>query len=76
MQEYSYVLMKLDPRIILQLFLNFSDFERQYSYKLYSYKRVYARLECTLGWSVHEAVAIIHTIVIDRSLIRIMFNGH
>ena len=39
----SYVLMKLEPRIILRLFLNFSDFEPQYSYELYSYKkRVYS----------------------------------
>ena len=41
-QESSYVLMKNEPRIILKLFLDFSDFELQYSYKFYSYKkRVY-----------------------------------
>ena len=31
--------MKLEPRILLQLFLNFSDFEPQYSCKLYFYKK-------------------------------------
>ena len=31
--------MKLEARIILKLFLNFSDFEPQYSYKLHSYKK-------------------------------------
>ena len=33
------VLMKLEPRIILKLFLNFSDSEPLHSYKLYFYKR-------------------------------------
>ena len=31
--------MKLEPFIILKLFLNFSDSEPLYSYKLYSYKK-------------------------------------
>ena len=31
--------MKLEPRIILNLLLNFSDFDPRYSYKLYSYKK-------------------------------------
>ena len=31
--------MKLEPHIILKLFLTFSDYEPQYSYKLYSYKQ-------------------------------------
>ena len=35
--------MRLEPRIILNLFLNFSDFEPHYCYKLYSYKK-----ECTV----------------------------
>ena len=39
MQETSYVLMKLEPRIILKLFLNFSDVEPQYSYKIFSRKK-------------------------------------
>ena len=30
--------MKLEPCIILNLFLNYSDSESYYSYKLYSYK--------------------------------------
>ena len=32
--------MKLEPCIIIKLFLNFSDSEPQYSYKLYSNKKV------------------------------------
>ena len=35
--------MKPERRIILKLFLNFNDFEPQYSYKLCSYKK-----ECNL----------------------------
>ena len=37
--------MKVEPGNILKLFLNFSNFEPQYSYRLYSYKikRVYAQ---------------------------------
>ena len=35
----SYVLTRFEPRVILKLFLNFSDFEPQYTNKLYSYKR-------------------------------------
>ena len=35
--------MKLDPRIILKLFLKFIDFGTQYSYKLYFHKK-----ECTM----------------------------
>ena len=31
--------MKVEPGIILKLFLNFSNFEPQYSYRLYSYKK-------------------------------------
>ena len=31
--------MKVEPGNILKLFLNFSNFEPQYSYKLYSYKK-------------------------------------
>ena len=31
--------MKVGPGIILKLFLNFSNFEPQYSYRLYSYKK-------------------------------------
>ena len=31
--------MKIEPRIILKLFLNFIDFEPQYSYELYSYEK-------------------------------------
>ena len=31
--------MKLGPRIILKLFLNFNAFQPQYSYQLYSYKK-------------------------------------
>ena len=34
-----YVLMKFEARIILKLFLNFSDCELSYSYELYSYKK-------------------------------------
>ena len=34
------VLMKLESCIILQLFFNFSDSEPEYSYKVYSYKKV------------------------------------
>ena len=30
--------MKLEPRIILKLFLNLSESEPDYSYKIYSYK--------------------------------------
>ena len=37
--ENSHVLTRLGPRIILKSFLNLSDFEPQYSYKLQSYKR-------------------------------------
>ena len=32
--------MKLEPYIILKLFLYFNDFEPQYSYKLYSYEKI------------------------------------
>ena len=32
--------MKVEPGIILKLFLNFSNFEPQSSYRLYSYKKV------------------------------------
>ena len=35
--------MKVEPGNILKLFLNLSNFERQYSYRLYSYKKK----ECT-----------------------------
>ena len=35
--------MKVEPGNILKLFLNFSNFELQYSYRLYSYKKK----ECT-----------------------------
>ena len=35
--------MKVEPGNILTLFLNFSNFEPQYSYRLYSYKKK----ECT-----------------------------
>ena len=38
-QKSNYVLMKLEPSIILKLFLNLSDFRPRYSYKLYSFKR-------------------------------------
>ena len=31
--------MKVEPGNILKLFLNFSNFEPQYSYRLYSYKK-------------------------------------
>ena len=31
--------MKLEFRIILKMLINFSNFEPEYSYKLYSYKR-------------------------------------
>ena len=31
--------MKIEPGNILKLFLNFSNFEPQYSYRLYSYKK-------------------------------------
>ena len=41
-QKHSYVLMKLEPHIIVKLYLNFSNFEPQYSYKYYS-----CRKECT-----------------------------
>ena len=38
--------MKVEPGNILKLFLNFSNFEPQYSYRLYSYKkRVYKLLK-------------------------------
>ena len=44
-QKNSCVLMKLESRIILKLFLNFSDSEPEYSYKLIPLqKRVYALL--------------------------------
>ena len=33
------VFMKVEPGNILKLFLTFSNFEPQYSYRLYSYKR-------------------------------------
>ena len=33
------VLMKVEPSIIPKLFLNFSNFEPQYFYRLYSYKK-------------------------------------
>ena len=39
--------MKLEPRIILKLFLNFSDSEPEYSYKLYSYKNLCSALIST-----------------------------
>ena len=39
LQKITYVLIKLEPHIILELFLNFSDCEPQYSYKLYSFKK-------------------------------------
>ena len=32
--------MELEPRISLKLFLNFSDFETQYSYTFCSYKKI------------------------------------
>ena len=38
-QKSSYILMKHDPSIILKSFLNFSNFEPRYSFKLYSYKK-------------------------------------
>ena len=48
--------MKLEPCIILKLFLNFSDSEPEYSYKLYSYKakvcimhQVTLRMQIKLG---------------------------
>ena len=41
MQKFLMSLIKLEPRSILKLFLDFSDFEPQYSYKLFSYKKEY-----------------------------------
>ena len=38
-EKHSYVLMKLEPHIILKLFLNFRDFDPQYSCKRFSYKK-------------------------------------
>ena len=35
-QRNSHVLMKLEPCIILEIFLKFSDFEPRYSFKLHS----------------------------------------
>ena len=31
--------MRSEPRNILKIFLNFTDFEPHYSYKIYSYKK-------------------------------------
>ena len=38
--------MKVEPFIILILFLNFNDSEPEYSYKLWSYKKVRKSLQC------------------------------
>ena len=46
--------MKLEPCIILKLFLNFSDSGPEYSYKLYSYKNLCSTLIST----AHSALAL------------------
>ena len=50
--------MKVEPGNILKLFLNFSNFEPQYSYRLYSYKK-----ECTIqigGRNTNNLKTVVH----------------
>ncbi len=41
----KFVSMRSEPRNILKIFLNFTDFEPHYSYKIYSYKKKECKLK-------------------------------
>ena len=47
-------LMKVEPGNILKLSLNFSNFEPQYSYRLYSYKKKSVLLDSLLSELLSE----------------------
>ena len=46
--------MKLEPRIILNLFIHFSNFETQYSYQLYSYKKCMSCKKVCAKYQIHS----------------------
>ena len=53
--------MKVEPGNILKLFLYFSNFEPQYSYRLYSYKKMSVVEYCRIGSKLDDATS--HSIV-------------
>ena len=64
--------MKVEPGNILKLFLNLSNFEPQYSYRLYSYKK-----ECMLFYKKHDNDHILHILScnIERDIDEKSRNG-